>query len=270
MCEDPRIALRREQRCLASTFHEARKPVPAEEIIRNTSCCRRSWSTSPHVTQPAPDGKGSPCLDTVAEFGQAIYLTAYTGRYIIPTRWYMTQAERQERVEQFDRICRERGFPLTIQRRTIFRMILDREDHPTADQVYDQVRNRIHTISRTSVYRILDTLVELGVIRKIYHPGSAARFDPKTREHHHLVCLRCERIFDVEDPQLAGIPWPNVRHNGFEIQDCYVHFRGICAQCRKASGASSSVSTEGAPISTGVRRRRLKQRSTVRRRGNKA
>ena len=146
---------------------------------------------------------------------------------------------KQKRMKQFEQACRERGLPITTQRKTIFEMILDRADHPTADQVYDQVRERIHTISRTTVYRILDTLVELGWITKICHPGSAARFDPRIHQHHHLVCLHCEKIIDVDEKRLNGVAWPDVRGYGFEIRDYHIHFRGVCAACRRTCHARS-------------------------------
>lgn len=140
---------------------------------------------------------------------------------------------KQDRVQQFERVCRERGLPITTQRKTIFEMLLDRTDHPTADQVYDLVRERIHTISRTTVYRILDTLVELGLITKVCHHGSAARFDPRVHQHHHLVCLYCEKIIDVDAQRLNDVAWPDVRGHGFEIHDFHIHFRGVCAACRR-------------------------------------
>lgn len=143
----------------------------------------------------------------------------------------------QHRFQQFGRVCRERGLPITTQRKTIFEMILDRTDHPTADQVYDQVRERIHTISRTTVYRILDTLVELGLITKICHHGSAARFDPRIHQHHHLVCLHCEKIIDVDEKRLNNVAWPDVPGHEFEIRDYHIHFRGVCAACRRTSHA---------------------------------
>ena len=146
---------------------------------------------------------------------------------------------KQKRIEQFERACRERGLPITTQRKTIFEMILDRTDHPTADQVYDQVRERIHTISRTTVYRILDTLVELGLITKICHHGSAARFDPRIDQHHHLVCLHCENIIDLDEKRLNDVAWPDVRGHGFEIRDYHIHFRGVCAACQQTCHARS-------------------------------
>jgi Fur family peroxide stress response transcriptional regulator len=138
-----------------------------------------------------------------------------------------------KRMEQFERICKSLGLSLTTQRRIIFETVCMKEDHPTADHIYDDIRCRLPGISRTTVYRILDTLVQTGMITKICHPGSAARFDPKIHQHHHLVCMHCERITDIESAPLDKVPLPNVQEFGFEINSYHIHFRGICAECRR-------------------------------------
>lgn len=158
------------------------------------------------------------------------------------------------RLNDFDRVCRERGLPLTMQRRAVLEAMLDRHDHPTADQVYDKIRLKMPSLSRTTVYRILDTLVQTGMVSKVCHPGSAARFDPKTSQHHHLVCLKCEKIFDIESAKLDSVPWPNVRAQGFEISEYHIHFRGVCADCRRhADGKSRAGSRKR------VQRKRTKE-----------
>lgn len=150
-------------------------------------------------------------------------------------------------IEHFERLCRHHRIPLTVQRRTIFQLIVGRDDHPTADQVCEQARKRLPTISRTTVYRILDNLVELGVITRICHPGSAGRFDPKIVRHHHLVCMRCEKIIDLEAACSNDIPWPDVRRHGFQIRDFHIHFQGLCASCRGKGGKKrkSTAKTRG-------------------------
>jgi Fur family peroxide stress response transcriptional regulator len=143
----------------------------------------------------------------------------------------MNPAVRKQRVDRFSAVHRARGLPVTIQRRAVFETILARADHPTAEQVYRVVRSRLPQISRMTVHRILGTCVSLGLVARACHPGSAARFDPNLRRHHHLVCLRCGRIIDVEDTRLNHIPWPKVSPREFQIEDYYVHFRGRCARC---------------------------------------
>ncbi len=180
----------------------------------------------------------------------------------------MPSIPRRGRMEEFERLCRERRLPLTSQRRLVLETILAREDHPTADQLCDAIRVRLPGISRTTVYRILDTLVQTGMITKICHPGSAARFDPKIRQHHHLVCMHCERIIDVESPRLDRVPWPDVRNHGFKISDYRIHFRGTCAGCRRrprgarretkpaATKAASTAGSHAASREPKERRRR--------------
>ena len=134
-------------------------------------------------------------------------------------------------MDRFFAAHRESGLPVTTQRRAVFEAILDRTDHPTAEQLYRAVRGQLPQVSRMTVHRILATFVSLGLVVKTCHPGSATRFDPKLRQHHHLVCLDCGRIIDVEDPRLNRIPWPKVKSYEFQIQDYNVHFRGRCGHC---------------------------------------
>ena len=122
-----------------------------------------------------------------------------------------------------------------MQRRAVFEEVLERDDHPSADQVYETVRAKLPEISRMTVYRILGNLVWLGLLTKTCHPGGVVRFDPKIHQHHHLVCLDCGRIVDWEEERLNKLAWPDVRRFGFEIRDYHIHFRGRCAACRQKS-----------------------------------
>ncbi len=129
--------------------------------------------------------------------------------------------------------CRSEGIPVTVQRRAIYELIAGRTDHPTADQVWDSARTRLPDVSRTTVYRVLDTFVRLGLVVKTPHLGSAVRFDPRTERHHHLVCTACDRVVDVESKRLDGVSLPDGATHGFEIEDFSVHMRGLCAACRR-------------------------------------
>jgi len=137
------------------------------------------------------------------------------------------------RLEAFEQECRRRGLPLTVQRRTIFEELLTRRDHPSADQVYESVRSRLPNLSRTTVYRVLETLVELGAARKVSHPDAVARFDPVTEQHHHLVCETCGRLVDLEDSAVPGVALPQTGTAGFRITGYSINFNGVCATCRR-------------------------------------
>ena len=139
----------------------------------------------------------------------------------------------EDRSQRLVDLCRERSIPLTHQRRVIFESIVDRKDHPSADQIYDSVRVELPQISRMTVYRVLDLFVELGVISKVCHPGVTIRFDPTTEAHHHLICLQCSKLYDLENPETYAIDLPDTGKLGFEVRDYAIQFRGVCEECRR-------------------------------------
>jgi len=140
----------------------------------------------------------------------------------------------KQRVAGFEAECRKRGLAVTVQRRTVFEALSARRDHPTADQVYDAVRDRIPGLSRTTVYRVLEALVEAGFVRKVHHAGGVARFDPVTHRHHHLVCEACGRLVDLDDAAVPALRLPEARGSGFRIKDYSVSFLGLCGACARA------------------------------------
>ncbi len=142
----------------------------------------------------------------------------------------MTIASDHDRTAAFEQECRRRGLALTVQRRTVFEELASRRDHPTADQVFDAVQQRLPGLSRTTVYRVLETLVETGFAQKVHHPDAVARFDPVTERHHHLVCETCGRLVDLDDSAVPQVPLP--AGTGFHIRDYSVSFSGLCSNCQ--------------------------------------
>jgi Fur family peroxide stress response transcriptional regulator len=138
----------------------------------------------------------------------------------------------------FEGACRRRGLAVTVQRRTVFEALSVRRDHPTADQVYAAVRGRLPGLSRTTVYRVLETLVGAGFARKVQHAGGAARFDPITQRHHHLVCEACGRLVDLDDAAVPTLRLPETRGTGFRVMDYSVSFLGLCGSCARGGGSA--------------------------------
>ncbi|MBN1826050.1 MAG: transcriptional repressor [Candidatus Eisenbacteria bacterium] len=150
----------------------------------------------------------------------------------------MKEQDRRERVREFQERCRREGIPFTVQRQKTYESLLLRNDHPTADRVYEDVRVSLPGMSRMTVYRVLELLVRFGLVKKVCHPGSAARYDPNRQPHHHLVCLRCDKLIDFEESAFDELKAPpEARRLGFEVNDHLVQFRGVCAECAR-KGAS--------------------------------
>ena len=122
---------------------------------------------------------------------------------------------------------------MTVQRRIILEAVAALSGHPTAEMVLDAIRVGHPEISRATVYRTLEMLVELGLVRKVLHAGNSIRYDSNMDRHHHLICKKCDKLIDLEDPGLDRVPIPSVERLGFRIDDFTIQFQGICAECRK-------------------------------------
>jgi Fur family peroxide stress response transcriptional regulator len=134
--------------------------------------------------------------------------------------------------KELESLCREHGLSLTIQRRAVLENLAGRTDHPTADQIYDAIKDRLKGLSRTTVYRVLETLVGVGIVKKISNPESIARFDADTSRHHHLTCVDCGAVIDIHDPELNGIKLPARFKPELEFLDYSISFTGRCRRCR--------------------------------------
>ncbi len=110
---------------------------------------------------------------------------------------------------------------------------MEDKSHPTVDSVYMAVRKAIPTISRATVYRTLETLADEGLIQRVLHPGSSARYDGNPEPHNHLVCTLCGKTEDCMDSSLNAIPCPDHSSTGFTISECEITYRGICPECQR-------------------------------------
>ena len=136
--------------------------------------------------------------------------------------------------------CRKNGLSLTVQRRAIMENLSSRKDHPTADQIYAAIQDRIAGVSRTTVYRVLETFVQLGLAQKISNPEAKARFDADTSRHHHASCVACEKVIDIDSSLLPDIDLSRVDLKGFEIFDCSLVAVGLCKDCSSKDGVARS------------------------------
>ncbi len=138
--------------------------------------------------------------------------------------------------KQVEQRFRNTRTPLTLQRRAVVDALWNRHDHPTADELFADLQVRLPGISRPTVYRVLNSLVRMGIARKVCHPGAAARFETRVSRHHHLVCVRCDKVVDFEPSSRLKVSLPDASRHGFRLDDYSIHFRGVCADCMKLEG----------------------------------
>jgi Fe2+ or Zn2+ uptake regulation protein len=131
-------------------------------------------------------------------------------------------------------LFREQGLKITPQRVSIFRVLHDNAEHPTAEAVHEAVREDMPSISLRTVYQTLHELTAMGEIGQIDLGTGSARFDPNLDAHHHLVCETCGTVADVY-ADFADVRLPRGQLQGFRISSTEIVFRGHCPACAVAN-----------------------------------
>ena len=142
-----------------------------------------------------------------------------------------------ETAQQLCERLRERGFVITPQRRTIFEVLERATHHPSAEQIHEEVRQRLPEVSLATIYKTLKELVEQREILELTFDRGISRFDPKTHDHSHLRCDRCGHLEDVEEAVQCALPAQHVTQ--FRVERTEVVFHGMCATCQQAEQPSA-------------------------------
>ena len=105
-------------------------------------------------------------------------------------------------------------------------------DHPTAQDVYAEIRKAYPRVSLGTVYRNLHQMSEDGVLRRLNFPDSPDRFDIHLEPHQHIHCMRCGSYFNIDEASLGDIDRSVEKATGFAVEGHRILFNGICPVCR--------------------------------------
>ena len=112
--------------------------------------------------------------------------------------------------------------------KTVVFDIVNKLDHPSAEQVYKLAFAKCPSISKATVYRILNGLVEQGRLRRFSFPDNADRYDITTKMHGHLICVDCGR---VDDAVLKNGEEVECVDSKYKILSQTLVFTGVCPKC---------------------------------------
>ncbi len=126
---------------------------------------------------------------------------------------------------------------LTPQRRAVLEAIQGSHNHPTAAQIYAQVKAQHPRVAFGTVYKALDLLSRTGQILQLEFGDGASRYDGRVDRHDHAICTGCGRLVDL-DPQLPkDLAVRASRASGFVINQHMIQFFGLCPDCSQAGVA---------------------------------
>lgn len=108
---------------------------------------------------------------------------------------------------------------------------MNSSSHPTVDMIYTSLLPEIPTLSKTTVYKTMDLLVEAGLARLVHADDKEAHYDANISDHGHFKCIRCGRVYDftvnLDRLETGGL-------EGFAVDEKNVVFKGVCPRCLKA------------------------------------
>ena len=125
---------------------------------------------------------------------------------------------------------KSKGFKLTLQRLAIIEHLEGNQKHPSAADLYAEVKKKYPMISFATVYNTLKILNEAQEIKQLTIGFDKVNFDPNTKPHDHFFCKECGRIIDIFPEKKMEIK----EIDGHLISECQVCYYGICSECMKA------------------------------------
>jgi len=123
----------------------------------------------------------------------------------------------------------ESGIRPTPQREVVFKVIVEKRDHPTADEIFARVKSQMPSISLATVYNCLETLVETGLVRQVHIDRAPTRYCPNLCQHAHFHDETTGEIHDIDLPPEVTLRLRELLPSGFDARDIELSFRGKAA-----------------------------------------
>ena len=129
---------------------------------------------------------------------------------------------------------KEKGLKITPQRIAILKAIYTLNNHPTVEDIVTYIRKDNPNIAKRTVYKVLDTLEENQLVKKVKTDKEVMRYDGIVKNHHHLYCSECDLIEDYYDEELDKLlenHFKNKNIEGFKLEDIVLQIRGTFEKC---------------------------------------
>ncbi len=140
--------------------------------------------------------------------------------------------ETQSQIDEFIQKCKTSALSVTPQRLAIYKALIKDKSHPNPESVYNTIKPDFPTISLATVYKTLETFEKHHIISVVTPLHETVRYDAEMKHHHHIVCVRCKKVIDINDPELEKIRIPEIVKMGNQVLDYSIQFNVVCSDCR--------------------------------------
>ncbi len=134
----------------------------------------------------------------------------------------------KESYKELSALLANTGIRTSYQRIRVLEYLMSHLCHPTADQIYCSLHDRMPALSKSTVYNTLNSFIEAGLVKVVAIENNESRYDIRVKAHGHFKCEACGAIYDFG----ADIDNIEVKDlDGFQISDKHLYFKGICPRC---------------------------------------
>lgn len=147
-------------------------------------------------------------------------------------------------IQQLMAKLREEGYKVTPQRLAICELALSSKEHPTADQIHQEIIKKYPTISLATVYQTLHLLSDMGVLQELGFSDKSSRYDSNTAPHINVVCLKCGEIYDYEAKNVRKLWSQIVEDLGFKPIGQRLDVYRYCEKCSKEIARGERANSE--------------------------
>jgi Fur family ferric uptake transcriptional regulator len=157
--------------------------------------------------------------------------------------------------EIFRKYLERRGLKLTAERQALFEELFARHEHLEADELLVRLRGKHKKISRATIYRTLELLVDSGIVGRVRIGEAGYRYERlRAGDHHdHLICDQCGRVIEFFEPRIEALQDVVAERYGFVLLSHSHQMRGICRSCRpraKSGERALPATPKPVPISS--------------------
>ncbi len=150
----------------------------------------------------------------------------------------------QHAYETFENFLRSKNLKHSKPRSDILSVFIDSEGHLSAQELYDQVKQKNPRVGFATVYRTLKLLEECGLARSMDYGDGTQRYEPDRFQHHHIICTTCNRTVEFLSPELEALLQNVQKSHDYLPQSHAVRILSICQDCNQAKPPSSRHGTE--------------------------
>ena len=133
-----------------------------------------------------------------------------------------------EAYEAVRRYLMEHKVNPSFNRVKVMEYLINQQNHPTADQIYNALKEELPTLSKATIYNSINTFTDAGVVKSIMGEGKEAHYDSVMEAHGHFLCEICRQCYDFD---LSNEKFQFKEIDGFIVKDKEVYLRGICKKC---------------------------------------